>query len=89
MNVKEKIIEALTLSGSYLPLKNKNEDLDLREYIIDSIGFMSFIIELEEVLGIYFPDELLDFNVLSSLNGFTAIIEDLIQDHQAESQLTN
>ncbi len=78
MNVKNTIKEALTLSGTYLPAENEPEDLDLREYIIDSIGFMSFIVELENRLGIYFPDERLDFEVLSSLNGFTEMIEDLM-----------
>lgn len=78
MNVKNTIKEALTLSGMYLPAENEPEDLDLREYIIDSIGFMSFIVELENRLGIYFPDERLDFEVLSSLNGFTEMIEDLM-----------
>lgn len=78
MNVKNTIKEALTLSGTYLPAENEPEDLDLREYIIDSIGFMSFIVELENRLGIYFPDERLDFEVLSSLNEFTEMIEDLM-----------
>ena len=51
--------------------------MDLTEYILDSIQFISFIVELERELNIEFPDELLLYDNIRSLNGFISLIENL------------
>lgn len=54
------------------------QDMDIRDYIADSIMFISFIIELEKKLEIEFPDELLLIDTLSSLSGFTYLLAEII-----------
>ena len=40
--------------------------------------FISFIVELEDKLGIEIPEELLDINSIKSLNTFSTILEELL-----------
>ena len=58
--------------------KIKN-DVDLTEFIVESIMFISFIVELEDKLGIEIPEELLDINSIKSLNTFSTILEELLK----------
>lgn len=54
-------------------------DVDLTEFIVESIMFISFIVELEDKLGIEIPEELLDINSIKSLNTFSTILEELLK----------
>ncbi len=45
-----------------------NSDFDVSAYFIDSIQFISFIVEVEKVLGIELPDEFLLLPNYSSFN---------------------
>lgn len=74
--MKELIIETLEETGVFVP--EKYEDLSLEEYIEDSFQFITFISNLEERLDIEFPVELINFEVLSSFNGFCNSLEELI-----------
>ena len=55
-----------------------DDDIDLTEYIEDSIQFVQFIVALEENLGIEIPDELLNIELLTSWNGLSSLLEDLL-----------
>jgi acyl carrier protein len=79
MGIREKIIDTLVASGIYFDRGNEEADVDLREYITDSLQFINFIVELEKELDIEFPDEALVYDNLASLNGFNIIVES-IQD---------
>lgn len=46
------------------------EDVNLQDYILDSIQFITFIIALEDELHVEIPDELLSYDKFLSLNGF-------------------
>lgn len=72
--IKKIIIETLEDQGIFIELE---EDVNLLDYNIDSITFMSIIIELESQLNIEFPDELLSYDSLRSLNGFATLILEL------------
>jgi len=54
-----------------------NIDSDLREFLSDSLLFISFVVELEERLGFELPFELLIIDNFSSLHGFIAMLEGL------------
>ena len=41
--------------------------------------FISFIVELEDKLGLEIPEELLDINSNKSLNTFSTILEELLK----------
>jgi len=53
-------------------------DVDLCEFIEDSITFITFIVELENEFQIEFPDDLLLLETISSLYGLCEIIESLV-----------
>ena len=55
-----------------------NLDTDLREYVNSSVLFISFIVEIEEMLHIEFPDELLLTDTLSSLGNLCKIVKELV-----------
>ncbi len=56
------------------------EDFDLREAIQSSIQFVSFIVNLEQALGIEIHDELLNLDQIASFNGFCNSIFQLVNE---------
>lgn len=75
-DVKLKIHSAFINKGIYID----NDDMPLEEYIIDSITFVTLIIEIESVLDIEFPDELLSVNSLGTINTLSETLLDIIGD---------
>ena len=66
------------------------EEMDLNEWIVDSIMFISFIIELENVFKIQIPDELLQHETISSIQGLADIILKLkenVEDQDSEERV--
>jgi acyl carrier protein len=78
MNIREKILSVLEENGIFFDWKSEDRDSDMREYITDSLQFMSFIVELEKELDIEFPDEALVYDNLASLNGFIILVQSII-----------
>lgn len=74
---RKDIIPILSNIGILIDEQMETFDVDLTEYILDSIQFISFIVELERELNIEFPDELLLYDNICSLNGFISLIENL------------
>ena len=77
MVVRQIILDCLTRIGIIIDDK-ETSDQDLLECGIDSVSYVTFIIELEEAFQIEFPEELLTYEVLHSLNGFVSMIDNLI-----------
>ncbi|MDR2177562.1 MAG: acyl carrier protein [Treponema sp.] len=75
--VREKLLGILEESGLFIDQKSPEGDLDLREYIVDSVQFMSFVVEIENQFDIEIPDEVLAYDNLASLNGFITIVESI------------
>ena len=63
--IKNDVIEVLNELGIETEDIGEN-DVDLTEFIVESIMFISFIVELEDKLGIEIPEELLDINSIKS-----------------------
>lgn len=79
MNTKQVIIQSLKNIGVEVDVDLKNSsDLNLNEYIVDSIQFATFIVELEDNLHIELPYEYLSSDIMSSLDGFCRLIDELI-----------
>jgi acyl carrier protein len=89
MTLREKIFGVLETNGIYIEDAKGSEDIDLREYIADSIQFISLIVELEKELDIEFPDEVLVFNNIASLNGFTTIVRSILDGACSPSDKDN
>ena len=56
-------------------------DVNLLDYDIDSIMFISLLVNIEEKLGISIPDEYLAYEILSSYRGFVTIIKELVANN--------
>lgn len=78
--VKEVILGIFDEFGIYLDASDAEADIDLREYIVDSLQFIYFIVELEERLNISIPDEFLTYDSVSSINGFTGMMIKLLEN---------
>ena len=76
--IKNDVIEVLNELGIETEDIGEN-DVDLTEFIVESIMFISFIVELEDKLGIEIPEELLDINSIKSLHTFSTILEELLK----------
>lgn len=73
--MNKKICNILNEMGIYID--NNEQDINLLDYILDSIQFMDFIIKLEESLNLEIPDEYLDMNLLRSLDNFSEILNNI------------
>ncbi len=73
MNTKNIIIEKIELNGAEINEKGEIED-------IDSIVFISLVLDLEEEFNIEIPDEYLLMSTFSSIDNITLIINKLIDN---------
>ena len=74
--IRDNIIQALAKVFIFVD-STENEDVDLETYIEDSIQFMSFIVELEQIFNIEFPPELLLIENFKTINNISLIIEEM------------
>lgn len=75
--MKNTVFDVLENMGIILDETEQEEDLDLTEYIVDSIQFISFIIELERVLNVVLPDNFLIFQNYHSLNALCGALKEV------------
>lgn len=80
MDIRDRIIECLNNVGIVI---NQNDiDTNLNEYEVDSLTFMTFIVDIEREFNIIIPDGYLYKDILQSLNGFTSLVEKLIEEDE-------
>ena len=77
-DVKDIVIDCLLKVG--IIVDSSAEDTNILDYGIDSISYVTFIIELEDSLGIDLPESVFNYEVLRSLNGFSNMLVDIIND---------
>ena len=78
MDYKLELIHCLEMVGVFVPYSEAN-DVDLTEYQIDSITFVTFMVEVEEHFDIIIPDEYLTYETIKSLNGYANLIAALCE----------
>ncbi|WP_302626838.1 acyl carrier protein [uncultured Eubacterium sp.] len=78
MSVKNEIISIL--DSMCIILIASDEDIDLTEYIVESIQFINFIVELEQKFGIEIPSNMLMIDNLGTLSGVVNLVESLIDE---------
>lgn len=83
MDIREKLINCLDSTGILIDDVN-GADFDLREYIIDSLQFITSIVAIENEFGIEFPSELLIYDNLTSVNSFCEVIKNLIEQKEQQ-----
>ena len=79
MDIRSRIIKSLEEIGILIQVDD-SIDIDLREYIEDSLQFITAVVELEVEFGIEIPSELLIYDNFASLNSFCKIIEELLDN---------
>ena len=84
-NIKKQIFEIFDENGIYIEPDDTGEDIDLREYLVVSIQYVYFIVELEERLGVELPDEILIYDNLASLNGFVNMVAQFCEEEDDAS----
>lgn len=57
--MREEILNILDELGILIDEKEEDNDFDLMDYFLESIQFISFIVEVEKYLGTELPDEYL------------------------------
>ena len=75
MEIKKQILSILSEMGNCIDLDSEQDDVNLELYIVDSLQFISFILEIEGFFEIEIPDEFINMNSLNSLNSFSELIE--------------
>lgn len=73
MNIKEELRDILNEYGIAVTDNGKIDG-------IDSITFVSLIVELEEVYNINFPDELLMLEAIRDIDNLATIIEQQMEE---------
>ena len=86
--MKETLIKALKEIGITLYMEDFQQDFDLREYIVDSFQFVTFIVTLEDCLNLTFPDDLLTYDTISSSESFLNFLESLTSDCPSVDDIT-
>ena len=89
MDVREKILQILDDNGIFVEKERIEGDIDLREYVTDSIQFITFIVEIEKVFDMEFPDEFLLFDKIASLNGFSNIVESVLSGEYVSENISS
>lgn len=69
------------LTGCGFHIELDGNDIDLRDFIADSMTFLTVIIAIENEFNVELPVELLNFDNLSSMNAFASFIAELSQNH--------
>lgn len=80
-DIKKEVIKCFEEVG--IIINGDEKDIDINSYGIDSIMYISFVIELENKLGITIPDQYLQFDNFSSLNAFSNIVFELYREQNA------
>ena len=75
---RSRILEIFAESGILAQDPGPDEDIDLRDFIEDSIQFVSAVVEIENQFDIELHDELLSPESLAPINGFCTSLWELI-----------
>lgn len=79
MNIDEigkKLYLLLEEQGIYI--SNKEEDINLLDYLIDSISIIEFIISIEDCFNIEVGDNMISYEILVSFNGLCNLIKEIV-----------
>lgn len=78
MDIHAGIIEVLESMG--IQIDAASDEIPLQEYIVDSIQFITFVVNIEEKFNIVFPDEYLLYDSISTMEILCEIIKNA-QEH--------
>ena len=65
-------------------LFSSDEDIMLSEYVVDSIQYITSIVNIENALGIEVPNELLLPEKMQTLKAFSSVLVDLVKNPSSD-----
>ena len=78
-DIDKKIIQCMNDVGIIIDEADlMRSDVNLTDYNIDSILFISLLVNIEELFGIIIPDEYMTYEILQSYCGFSTIIKEIV-----------
>lgn len=83
--LREIIVTILEEMG-FVIFEKEEMDFNIGDYITDSIQFIGFILNIEQVLGMELTDDFLRFEVLISVNGLSNKLMDFCELNNVEVQ---
>lgn len=83
--LREIIVTILEEMG-FVIFEKEEMDFNIGDYITDSIQFIGFILNIEQVLGMELTDDFLRFEVLISVNGLSNKLMDFCELNNIEVQ---
>ena len=78
--IRDVVKNTLIQVGAYLEGIDEDisNDINIHDYIQDSVQFITFIVLLEEKLEVSIPDELLMYNSIASFDAFCLELENIM-----------
>jgi acyl carrier protein len=74
-DINEKVKQCFENIGILI---ESGDNFALEEYIVDSITYMSFLVELEQMFSITIPDEYLQKGRLQNRQSIVTMVDDLL-----------
>ncbi|MBQ8392456.1 MAG: hypothetical protein IJX51_01660 [Clostridia bacterium] len=75
MKYRDQVVQVLEEMG--ILIESDEYDVNLQDFIVDSIQFITFIVNVEEKLNLTFPDEYLNYDNIETLHKFCEILENI------------
>lgn len=72
--VQKKVYDTLFKYLDDTKIEEFNDDAQLELLGLNSMSFVSFILDLEEILGFNFPDDFLTINKITTINKLYAVL---------------
>ncbi len=74
--IKEKLRYALLNEGIYVD----DDDMLISEYVLDSLSFISLIVQIESQFDIELPEEILNWERLGTINSLSLYLKSLLSN---------
>lgn len=81
MDNVDRIIECIQKVGIDVSDSEDYKSINLNEYVLDSISFVSFIVEVEKEFDCEIPDDLLLMSTLTTVGKFSEMIDEIKQNN--------
>ncbi len=82
--IKEKLHYALLNEGIFID----DDDMDIVEYIPDSLAFVALIVQIECKFNIELPDEMLNWERMGSVNSLSLYLQDLLNSDSEQLNIS-
>ena len=83
-NKMDKILDDVLKEMGYIIFEPEGQDYSLGDYVTDSIAFIQFMVNLEEVLGFDLTDDFFTFDVIESKVGLANKLQAFCEENDID-----